>query len=82
MYEKEKQFTRLTVENNDVKVVYELPHNEASGDDMMEAIATLMVGMTFPISVVYHAMADYLREHAYDEYDVYDHDKSEDKPDE
>lgn len=70
MYREEPKFTRLTLESPNEKIVYELPHEDVSGEDMMQAIATIMFGMTFPVGAIYHSMADYLAEHAEDEYEV------------
>lgn len=75
--EDEKQFTRLTLENNDVKIVYELPSYDCNGEDMMHAIYTIMIGMTFLPRTIYNSMAEYLREYADDLFDVYDHQEPE-----
>lgn len=66
----DKQFTRLTLEQSDRKITWEVPYEDVVYDDMMEAINTIMVGMTFHESQVYDAMVGYLREHADDKYDI------------
>lgn len=69
MYNNEKRFTRLTLEQNDCKVVWEVPYDDVSGEDMMQAIRTIMIGMTFSDKSVESSMANYLQEHS-DEYEV------------
>ncbi len=71
------KFTRLTLEQNDRKVVWEVPYDDVTGEDMMQAIRTIMIGMTFHEHTIESAMADYLHEHS-DEYDIVY--KSEDIP--
>ena len=67
----ENKFTRLTLEQDDLKVTWEVPYNDVSGEDMMQAIRTIMIGMTFNESTVESAMASYLEEHS-NEYKVID----------
>jgi len=57
-------FTRLTVEQPDLKVTWEVPYNDVNGEDMMNAIRTIMVGMTFHPETVYRAMREYAEEHS------------------
>ena len=66
MYNTEKEkFTRLTLEQSDKKVVWEVPYEDVDGvDDMMQAIYTIMIGMTFGSDTIYSAMASYLNERA------------------
>ena len=66
----DKKFTRLTLEQSDLKVVWEVPYEDVNTEDMMNAINTIMIGMTFHESQVYKAMADYLTDKAYDKYEV------------
>lgn len=65
----ENKFTRLTLEQNDRKIVWEIPYNDPNGEDMMEAIHTIMIGMTFSDKSVESSMVDYINEHS-DEYEV------------
>lgn len=61
----EDSFTRLTLEQSDKKIVWEKPYEDVDGvDDMMQAIYTIMIGMTFGSDTIYSAMASYLNEHA------------------
>ena len=73
----EPKFTRLTIEQSDKKVVWEVPYEDVSASDMMEAINTLMIGITFTPETVLHAMAGYLEECGSDLYDSYEHVESE-----
>ena len=40
MHNENKKFTRLILEQNDLRLVYEVPY-----DDMVQALRTIMVGM-------------------------------------
>lgn len=61
----EDKFTRLTLEQSDKKIVWEVPYEDVDGvDDMMQAIYTIMIGMTFGSDTIYSVMASYLNEHA------------------
>lgn len=57
-----KQFTRLTLEQSDTKIVIEKPYEDVSGNEMMEMLETIMVGMTFLPESVYRAMKDRVEE--------------------
>ena len=72
----EKKFTRLTLEQDDLKVTWEVPYNDVTGEDMMQAIRTIMIGMTFSDKSVESSMVDYINEHS-DEYEVIE--KEDDK---
>ena len=63
------KFTRLTLEQNDLKVTWEVPYDDVNGEDMMQAIRTIMIGMTFHENTIESAMADYLHEYS-DAYDI------------
>ncbi|MBR6907805.1 hypothetical protein IKN40_04895 [bacterium] len=65
-----KEFTKLTLEQSGLKLTWEVPYEDVNYSDMMNAIKTIMVGMTFWEEQVYDAMANYLREYASDKYDV------------
>ena len=62
-------FTRLTLEQNDRKIVWEMPYNDVNGEDMMQAIRTIMIGMTFSDKSVESSMASYINDHS-DDYEV------------
>lgn len=76
MYKEEKKFTRLTLEQDDRTVVWEVPYNDVTGKNMMQAIRTIMIGMTFSDKTVESSMASYLEEYS-DKYEVID--KSEEE---
>lgn len=58
----ENKFTRFTVEQPDIKVVWEVPTDEVTGEDCMNAINTLMQGMSFlPITII-RSMQNYIDE--------------------
>ena len=57
-----KPFTRLTLEQSDVKIVIEKPYEDVSGNEMVEMLETIMVGMTFLPETVYKSMKDRVEE--------------------
>jgi hypothetical protein len=69
MNDREEKFTRLTLDQKDLHIVWEVPYDDVSGDDMLNAIRTIMIGMTFSDLGIEKTMADYLRDH-YSNYDV------------
>ncbi len=72
MYNKEP-FTRLTLEQSDKKIIWEVPYEDVGGDEIMQAINTMMIGMTFSPDTVLRCMAGYLEEYGHDKYDVIEH---------
>lgn len=40
-------FTRLTIEQPDLKVTWEVPYTDVGADDMISAFKAILVGMTF-----------------------------------
>lgn len=68
-----ENFTRLTLEQSDKKLVWEVPYEDVSGDELIEAINTLMIGLTFTPETVIHSMAGFLEEYGHNLYDVYEH---------
>ena len=71
------KFTRLTLEQRDKKLVWEMPYEDIGADDLIHALNTLLIGFTFYQNTIYNAMAEYLQEHASNLYDIYDHVESE-----
>lgn len=57
-----KNFTRLTLEQNNLKITWEVPYDNINGEDMMNAIKTIMIGMSFLDDTIYQAMFDYVLE--------------------
>lgn len=68
--DEEPKFTRLTLEQNDKKIVWEVPFDDVSGEDMMDAIKTIMIGMTFHPDTIINSMASYVNEWGRNLYDV------------
>lgn len=56
------RFTRLTLEQSDRKIVIERPYEDVNGDDMMQMLETIMVGMTFFPETIYRSMKDRVKE--------------------
>ena len=81
MYNEKQKFTKLTLEQPDLKVIWEIPYDDVSGDDMMQAIRTIMIGMTFNEHTIESSMARYLQDHAYDHYNVTEIDNNIEKAD-
>lgn len=69
----EKPFTKLTLEQSNKKIVYEFPFEDVSGDDLVQALYTIMVGMTFTPESVIHIFAGFLEEYGHNLYDIYEH---------
>ena len=76
MYNEKSKFTRLTLDQSDLHIEWSVPYEDVSGEDMMQAIRTLMIGMTFSDITVESSMASYLEEHS-DQYVIYDKDGGE-----
>ena len=57
-----KPFTRLTLEQSDTKIVIEKPYEDISGNEMVEMLETIMIGMTFLPETVYKSMKDRVEE--------------------
>lgn len=66
-----EKFTRLTLEQSDHKITWEMPYEDIGGDDLMQAIMTLMVGITFSEDTVYASMVDYVKSRC-DKYDIFE----------
>ena len=59
-----KDFTRLTLEQSDRKIVYELPYEDVTNNDMVEALVTIMTGMTFFPSTIEDGFVNYINENS------------------
>lgn len=70
MYNDNKKFTRLTLEQKDLRLVYEVPYDDVSGDDMVQALRTIMIGMTFCDDTVLSSFVRYVNEHGYGKYEI------------
>ena len=69
MYNDKTQFTRLTLDQSNLHVEWSVPYEDVTGEDMLQAIRTLMIGMTFNDKTIESSMASYLIEHS-DDYEV------------
>ena len=52
--------TKLTLEQKNLKVVYEVPYDDVTGGDMIQALKTVMVGMTFSEDAFDQALRNYV----------------------
>lgn len=60
---RDDKFTRITVEQSDRKLVWEVPYEDVSGDEMVEGFASLMYGLTFLPCTITKCMKEYAEEH-------------------
>ena len=58
------KFTRLTLEQDDLKLSWEVPNKDVSAIEMVEAFHTLMIGMTFVEQTFFDTLAKYLSENS------------------
>lgn len=70
MYNENKKFTRLILEQKDLRLVYEVPYDDVSGDDMVQALRTIMIGMSFCDDTVLASFARYVNEHGFGKYEI------------
>lgn len=56
------KFTRLTLEQDDLKLSWEVPNKDVSATEMLEAFHALMIGMTFVEQTFFDTLAKYLSE--------------------
>ncbi len=81
MMTEKSNFTRLTIEQPDFKVSWEVPYEDVSIDEMIDGFNTLMIGITFLPETVKKGMAEWLMDHAYDLYDIYEHEDDKENQD-
>jgi hypothetical protein len=58
------KFTRLTLEQDDLKLSWEVPYKDVIATEMVEAFHTLMIGMTFTEQTFFDTLAKYLSENS------------------
>ena len=63
-------YTRLTLEQPDRKLIFEYPFTDVDGDDMLEAVKMIMIGMGFRPESILASLARYLEEYGQDLYTV------------
>ena len=64
MHMENKDFTRLTLEQSDRKIVYELPYEDVTNNDMVDALVTIMTGMTFFPATIEDGFVNYINENS------------------
>jgi hypothetical protein len=77
--ERDKKFTRLTVEQSEMKVTWEVPYEDVDGIDMVNALKTILVGMTFSPDCIPDIFASWLEEYAKDKYDIIEKDENDEE---
>lgn len=65
-----EKFTRLTVEQQDCKIVYELSYDDINTEDLLQGLKTLMIGMSFSENTIYKGMVDFLSDNCADKYEI------------
>lgn len=56
------KFTKLTLEQSDRKITWEVPYEDVSGEDMIQAFYTLMIGATFLPVTIRQSMREFVDE--------------------
>lgn len=65
------KFTRITAEvSGSEKIIYEVPWQDVSVNDLCQAFRTIMVGMTFSDEQAGEMIAAYLEEHYGNRYNI------------
>lgn len=60
----ENDYTRLTLDQGDRKIVWEVSSKDVTNEDMIYAIRTIMAGMEFSEDDIEYAMISYLYENS------------------
>jgi hypothetical protein len=58
----ENKFTRLTLEQSDKKITWEVPYEDATGEDLVQAFYSLMIGMTFLPTTIRQSMKEFVED--------------------
>ena len=58
----ENKFTRLTLEQSDKKITWEVPYEDATGEDLVQAFYSLMIGMTFLPTTIRQSMQEFVED--------------------
>lgn len=58
----EKQITRLTLENYDYKVSWEVPYSDSQVQDLCQAFYSLLIGVTYSPETVLEGMKSFAEE--------------------
>lgn len=63
----QNKFTKLTLEQPDKKITWEIPHDDISASELCEALYSLMIGFTFAPQTVITGMKNFLAENDFSE---------------
>lgn len=63
-----KRFTKIILEQSNIKLTWEVPFEDVTTQDMMQALRSIMVGMSFSEKQVYSGMVNFINEYASDKY--------------
>ena len=74
----DNKFTRLTIEQPDYKVSWEMPYTDLSANDLIKGFRCLLDGITFYPEHFNRMLANFLMEYGSDEYDVIEKTESSD----
>lgn len=58
----ENKFTRLTLEQSDKKITWEVPYEDVTGEDLVQAFYSLMIGMTFLPTTIRQSMQEFVED--------------------
>lgn len=58
----ENKFTRLTLEQSDKKITWEVPYEDATGEDLVQAFYSLMIGLTFLPTTIRQSMQEFVED--------------------
>lgn len=61
------KFTKLTLEQPDKKVTWEVPYEDVSATELYEALYSLLIGMTFSPETAVQGMKNFLEENGFSE---------------
>lgn len=63
----QNKFTKLTLEQPDKKMAWEVPYEDVSVTELCEALYSLLIGMTFSPETVARGMKNFLEENGFSE---------------
>ncbi len=58
----EDKFTRLTLEQSDKKITWEVPYEDATGEDLVQAFYALMIGISFLPVTIRQSMREFVED--------------------
>ena len=63
----QNKFTKLTLEQQDRKLTWEVPYEDVSVTEICEALYGILIGMTFAPETVAKGMKNFLEENGFSE---------------